>query len=104
LLSNVFSPAEETEVGWEAEVRDSIVEEAGKQGGVVFAHLDPRDPRGLVFLMMRDLESAARVQGALGGRKFGARVVATEPMPLEAFISLFPASALAMQQALAAGQ
>ena len=100
VLSNVFAPEAETESGWEEEVRGAIVEEAAKLGGVVFSHLDARDPRGLVFLMLRDIPVAERVRTTLGGRSFSGRVVAAELMPMELFIQLFPASVQALQQFL----
>jgi RNA-binding protein 39 len=103
VLSNVFDPRTETEAGWEEEVRGAIAEEAAKLGPVVFTHLDARDPRGLVFLMMQDLAAAAALLATLGGRSFAGRVVAAEAVPMELFITLFPASAQALQEALAAG-
>ena len=50
--------------------------------------------------MVGDVEGAAAVAGALGGRFLAGRRVAAESVPLAAFIQMFPQSLPLLQAAL----
>lgn len=40
MLSNMFDPSRESEPGWENEVRDDVIEECNKNGGVLHIFVD----------------------------------------------------------------
>jgi RNA-binding protein 23/39 len=97
-LQNLFSPAEETEAGWEADIREEVGEElvtcgGGGPGSVLHLHVDPVHPDGVVWAMLADVPSAARAVAALAGRKFGGRVIAAEFVGLPDYLTRFPESA-----------
>merc|ERR1712111_6910 len=45
MLTNMFDPAKETEPGWDQEIRDDVIEECNKYGGVLHIHVESRSAR-----------------------------------------------------------
>ncbi len=50
LLSNMFNPEQETNPGWEADVRDDVIDECAKYGGVQHIYVDTASPSGNVYV------------------------------------------------------
>ncbi|KAH8066791.1 hypothetical protein JL720_12642 [Aureococcus anophagefferens] len=60
VISNMFDPATETDPTWRSDIRDDVTAECGKYGPTVHVHVDAVSPRGLVHVLFRDADGAAR--------------------------------------------
>ena len=45
MLSNMFDPTNETEMGWESDIKDDVLDECNKFGDVLHIHVDPTSPQ-----------------------------------------------------------
>ena len=45
MLSNMFDPTNETETGWEHDIRDDVLDECNKFGDVLHLHVDTVSPQ-----------------------------------------------------------
>ena len=45
MLSNMFDPTNETETGWERDIRDDVLDECNKFGDVLHIHVDTVSPQ-----------------------------------------------------------
>ncbi len=75
MLSNMFNPAEETIPGWELEVRDDVIEECNKYGGVLHLLVDTQSPTGNVYAKCPNVATAVAAVNALHGRWFAGEFV-----------------------------
>jgi len=48
-LSNMFNPQTEEEVGWDTEIKDDVIEECNKHGGVIHIYVDKNSAQVFYF-------------------------------------------------------
>lgn len=78
LLKNMFNPLEETELNWDAEIRDDVIDECEKFGKILHIHVDKSSPEGKVFLRFDSVDSCKAAVQALNGRWFAKKqIIAT---------------------------
>ncbi len=107
-ISNLFDPKEETEPGWDTDIRDEVAEECAKVGGggggggggsakVVHAATDKDDPQGCVYVLFdpyaQGAEAAQAAVAALEGRKFGGRKISARALQLAEYFARWPEAA-----------
>ena len=73
MLTNMFDPAKETEPGWDQEIRDDVIEECNKYGGVLHIHVDKAAPQGNVYVKCPTVNTAVAAVNALHGRWFAGK-------------------------------
>ena len=73
MLSNMFTPGAETAPDWDMEVRDDVIEECSKSGGVQHICVDKDSPQGNVYVKCPDVKTAVASVNALHGRWFAGR-------------------------------
>ncbi|KAK2723592.1 hypothetical protein QYM36_002064 [Artemia franciscana] len=72
MLSNMFTPGADANPDWDQEIRDDVIEECNKHGGVVHIFVDKASPQGNVYVKCTNISAAAASVSALHGRWFGA--------------------------------
>lgn len=93
LLSNMFNPEQETNPGWDGEVRDDVIEECNKYGGVQHIFVNPASTSGNVYVKCPSTTTAVAAVNALHGRWFAGKVITAAYVPLANYQNLFPDSA-----------
>ena len=63
----------ETSPTWDQEVRDDVIEECNKHGGVLHIYVDKASPQGNVYVKCPTITAAVASVGALHGRYFAGR-------------------------------
>lgn len=89
LLSNMFDPATETNPSWDIEIRDDVIEECRKHGGVLHVYVDQAS-QGNVYVKCPSIATAVLAVNSLHGRWFAGRVITAAYVPLVNYHSLFP--------------
>ncbi|KAG8565748.1 hypothetical protein GDO81_012964 [Engystomops pustulosus] len=74
-LSNMFNPQTEDEPGWDTEIKDDVIEECNKHGGVVHIYVDKSSPQGNVYVKCPTIASAIAAVNALHGRWFAGKFI-----------------------------
>lgn len=92
LLVNMFDPATETDPNWDQEIRDDVIEECNKHGGVLHVFVDTASPEGKVYVKCPSKATAVLAVNALHGRWFAGRVIAAAYVPLSTYHLHFPES------------
>lgn len=92
ILSNMFDPRTETNPTWDVEIRDDVLEECAKHGGVLHIHVDTTSPTGTVYVKCPGTTTAVLAVNALHGRWFAGRVITAAYVPLINYHSMFPDS------------
>jgi len=93
LLANMFDPNKEdvdSNTTWETEIRDDVIEECNKHGGVLHVYVDKASPQGNVYVKCTTIETALASVAALHGRWFGGRVITAAYVPVTNYHNLFP--------------
>ncbi|RZF34761.1 hypothetical protein LSTR_LSTR007813 [Laodelphax striatellus] len=90
MLANMFDPATETNPNWEIEIRDDVIEECNKHGGVLHVYVDKASPQGNVYVKCPTINTAVAAVNSLHGRWFAGRVITAGYVPLINYHSLFP--------------
>ncbi|XP_056630430.1 RNA-binding protein 39 [Diorhabda sublineata] len=90
MLSNMFDPATESNASWDVEVRDDVIEECNKHGGVLHVYVDKGSPQGNVYVKCPSIATAVASVNTLHGRWFAGRVITAAYVPLLNYHSLFP--------------
>ena len=54
MLTNMFDPSKESESGWDQEIRDDVIEECNKYGGVLHLYVDKVAPQGNVSMFLNE--------------------------------------------------
>ncbi|XP_064639971.1 RNA-binding protein 39-like isoform X2 [Lineus longissimus] len=90
MLSNMFNPATETNPTWDIEIRDDVIEECNKHGGVLHIYVDKASPQGNVYVKCPSIAAAVASVQALHGRWFAGKVITAAYVPLPNYHSLFP--------------
>merc|ERR1711976_912911 len=93
MLTNMFDPAKETEPGWDQEIRDDVIDECNKYGGVLHIHVDKAAPQGNVYVKCPTVSTAVSAVNALHGRWFAGKVITAAYVPLVNYHNLFADSA-----------
>lgn len=92
MLSNMFDPVEAaaTDPNWHVEIRDDVIEECNKHGGVLHVYVDRASPQGNVYVKCPSIATAVASVNSLHGRWFAGRVITAAYVPLLNYHSLFP--------------
>uniref|UniRef100_UPI00398E7250 RNA-binding protein 39a isoform X3 n=1 Tax=Pristiophorus japonicus TaxID=55135 RepID=UPI00398E7250 len=91
-LSNMFNPQSEDDPAWDQEIRDDVIEECNKHGGVIHIFVDKNSPQGNVYVKCPTIAAAAAAVGALHGRWFAGKMITAAYVPLPTYHNLFPDS------------
>jgi len=95
MLTNMFDPSKESESGWDQEIRDDVIEECNKYGGVLHLYVDKVAPQGNVYVKCPTVTTAVSAVNALHGRWFAGNVITGAYVPLVNYHSLFSDAAYA---------
>ncbi|CAG4968086.1 unnamed protein product [Colias eurytheme] len=90
MLNNMFDPATETNPSWDIEIRDDVIGECNKHGGVLHVYVDKASPQGNVYCKCPTIATAVASVNSLHGRWFAGRVITAAYVPLVNYHSLFP--------------
>ncbi|KAM3959042.1 RNA-binding protein 39-like protein Caper isoform 1-T1 [Aphomia sociella] len=90
MLNNMFDPAGETNPNWDIEIRDDVISECNKHGGVLHVYVDKASPQGNVYCKCPTIATAVASVNTLHGRWFAGRVITAAYVPLVNYHSLFP--------------
>lgn len=96
LLSNMFDPLTETNPTWDTEIRDDIIEECQKHGGILHIYVD-KASQGNVYVKCPSIASAVLAVNSLHGRYFAGRIITAAYVPLVNYHALFPDASMATQ-------
>jgi len=91
MLSNMFDPTVETNPSWDIEIKDDVIEECNKHGGVLHVYVD-KASAGNVYVKCPTITTAVAAVNSLHGRWFAGRVITAAYVPLINYHSLFPDS------------
>ncbi|CAH1183400.1 unnamed protein product [Phaedon cochleariae] len=104
MLSNMFDPATESNPSWDTEIRDDVIEECNKHGGVFHVYVDKGSPQGNVYVKCPSIATAVASVNTLHGRWFAGRVITAAYVPLLNYHSLFPDAMVTTQLLLPTGR
>lgn len=111
MLSNMFDPAAEAgNPDWPSEIRDEVIDECNKHGGVVHIYVDQKSPDGNVYVKCPTIVSgkffsiyisvydnnhfflflAINAVNSLHGRYFSGHLVVGNYIPIQSYHNLFP--------------
>ncbi|XP_028590627.1 RNA-binding protein 39 isoform X4 [Lacerta agilis] len=96
-LSNMFNPQTEEDAGWDTEIKDDVIEECNKHGGVVHIYVDKNSAQGNVYVKCPSIAAAIAAVNALHGRWFAGKMITAAYVPLPTYHNLFPDSMNATQ-------
>uniref|UniRef100_A0A8C5LDD8 RRM domain-containing protein n=1 Tax=Jaculus jaculus TaxID=51337 RepID=A0A8C5LDD8_JACJA len=96
-LPNMFNPQTEEEVGWDTEIKDDVIEECNKHGGVTHIYVDKNSAQGNVYVKCPSIGAAIAAVSALHGRWFAGKMITAAYVPLPTYHNLFPDSMAATQ-------
>jgi len=94
-LTNMFDPKKETQPGWDAEIRDDVIEECSRHGDVHHVHVEKNSPNGVVFVKCASLDVAAKSVASLHGRYFSGNMITANYVPLQGYNQMFPQATFA---------
>jgi len=92
MLSNMFDPITEREPNWDQEIRDDVIDECNKHGGVQHIYVDKASPQGNVYVKCPNIGTAVAAVNALHGRWFAGKVITAAYVPVTNYHNLFPDS------------
>lgn len=92
MLSNMFDPVMERDPHWDQEIRDDVIEECNKHGGVAHIYVDKASPQGNVYVKCPNISTAVAAVNALHGRWFAGKVITAAYVPVTNYHNLFPES------------
>ncbi|CAG5125635.1 unnamed protein product [Candidula unifasciata] len=104
MLSNMFESLTETRLNWDQEVRDDVIDECNKHGGVLHLYVDKNSPQGNVYVKCPSISAASASVNALHGRFYAGRIITAAYIPLPNYHSLFADSVRANQLLLPSSQ
>lgn len=91
LLSNMFDLEEEViKQGWVEDIKDDVITECSKYGGIVHIHVDTESPEGNIYIKCPDVAVATSAMAALNGRFFAGKVIKASYIPISAYHLKFP--------------
>jgi len=80
LVHNMYDKDEETEDGWETEIKDDFLDECSKFGNIVHAKVMHKEAGGKIYATFADLEGAKNCAENLAGRWFDKRQLRVDYM------------------------
>jgi len=92
MLSNMFDPATERDPNWDLEIKEDVVEECNKHGGVQHIYVDKASSQGNVYVKCPTINCAVAAVNALHGRWFAGKVITAAYVPVVNYHNLFPDS------------
>lgn len=104
MLSNMFDLSAEKHGNWDQEIRDDVIEECNKHGGVLHIYVDKSSPQGNVYVKCPTISAAVASVNSLHGRYFGGRVITAAYVPLPNYSSLFLDSVRASQPLMSSAE
>ncbi|WAR13600.1 RBM39-like protein [Mya arenaria] len=104
MLSNMFDPTIESKLSWDQEIRDDVIEECSKHGGVLHIFVDKASPQGNVYVKCPTIAAAVASVNSLHGRYFGGKIIQAAYVPLPNYHALFPEAQRASQLLLPSTQ
>jgi RNA-binding protein 23/39 len=78
LVHNMFDKDEETEAGWEKEIREEFEEECSKYGKIVTVTVISKEPGGKIYASFDSTDGAKTCASSLAGRWFDKRQLRVE--------------------------
>lgn len=94
LLSNMFNPAEEiSKPKWDEEIKEDVLEECLKYGGVVHIYIDKYSIDGDIYIKCPSISIAMQAMTNLNGRYFAGKSIKASYIPITAYHAQFPESA-----------
>jgi RNA-binding protein 23/39 len=78
LVYNMFNKDEETDLGWEDDLREEFIEECGKYGTIVNVIVVSREAGGKIYTSFSDVTGAQTCARSLAGRWFDRRQLRVE--------------------------
>jgi len=88
----MFNPAEETEIGWDEDIKQDVTDECAKFGNLEFCHVDKVKPSGVVLLRFTAVFSAVQCANALHNRFFAGRTISASFVDAAQFDALVASS------------
>lgn len=104
MLSNMFDPTTETSPSWDQEIRDDVIDECNKHGGVLHIYVDKASPQGNVYVKCPSIAAAVASVQALHGRWFAGKVITAAYVPLPNYHALFPDALRSTQLVMSSSQ
>lgn len=95
MLSNMFDPGQESEPNWEFDIREDVIEECNKHGGVLHIFVDKASPQGNVYVKCPNITTAVAAVNSLHGRYFSGKVITANYVPVWDYHQTFPDAASA---------
>jgi RNA-binding protein 39 len=92
MLSNMFDPMNESDPNWDAEIREDVMEECNKHGGIHHIYVDKASTQGNVYVKCPTVPTAVAAVNALHGRWFAGKVITAAYVPVVNYHNLFPDS------------
>lgn len=83
---------EQTKENWEEEIRDDVIQECLKYGGVVHIYVDPEAPEGNIYVKCPTIAIAMAAMQGLNGRFFAGRQIIASFIPIANYHQRFPDS------------
>ena len=80
----------ETNANWDTDIRDDVIEECNKHGGVLHVYVDKASTQGNVYVKCPTINTAVAAIDSLHGRWFAGRVITAAYVPLVNYHALFP--------------
>ena len=90
MLSNMFTPNENTQSDWHQEIMDDVIDECNKFGGCVHVYVDKMSSDGNVYVKCPTVKIAVDSVASLHGRYFAGKLITAAYVPLINYHTLFP--------------
>lgn len=88
VISNMFDPATETELNWDQDVRDDVMDECRRFGTVENIYVEKNKPGGFVYVKFTDVAAAVKAGQSLNGRYFAGKMITVAHMDPQQFDSV----------------
>lgn len=75
VIKNMFVLEQETQPGWEDDIKEDVSEECRKHGKVNHCYIENKIPGGFVYLRFAAVEAASEAAQSLNGRWFAGRMI-----------------------------
>ncbi|OAF71112.1 CAPER alpha [Intoshia linei] len=93
MLSNMFDIRTENDKNWDKEIRDDVIEQCAKYGGIIHIYVDKKSAQGNVYIKSPSNEMAESAVNGLHGRWFGGKMITAAYIPVQNYHKLFPSAA-----------
>jgi len=80
-LFNITVSVRETNPTWDVEIRDDVIEECNKHGGVLHVYVDKASPQGNVYVKCPSIATAVAAVNSLHGRWFAGKLKCGPHLP-----------------------